>query len=68
MAIRRPEVRFGSISTKLDYPGDVCFPPDTDRTADIADSPVRAISGLLGNAVLSFSEQVATIEDLKHAF
>jgi hypothetical protein len=37
-------VRSGSISTKLDYPGDVRFSPDSDRTADIVVGPVRANS------------------------
>jgi hypothetical protein len=34
--------RFGSISTKLGYPGDDRFPPVSDQTADIAGGPVRA--------------------------
>jgi hypothetical protein len=38
-------VRVGSISTKLGYLGDVRFPLDSDRTADIADGPVRAKPG-----------------------
>jgi hypothetical protein len=35
-------VRNGSISTKMDCPRDVRFPPVTDQTADIAAGPVRA--------------------------
>jgi hypothetical protein len=37
-------VCFGSFATKLDRPRHVRFPPDSDRTADIAGGPVRAIS------------------------
>jgi hypothetical protein len=36
------EVRSGSISTKLGYPGDVRFSPDSDRTADTAGGPKGA--------------------------
>jgi hypothetical protein len=35
------EVRFGSFSTKLGYPGDVRFSLGSDRRADIAVGPVR---------------------------
>lgn len=36
------DVRLGSIATEMGFPGDVRFPPDSDRTADIV-GPGRAI-------------------------
>jgi hypothetical protein len=37
-----PKVRCGSIATEMGSPPHVCFPPDSDPTADIAGGPVRA--------------------------
>ena len=40
------DVRLRSISTKLDYPADVRFPLDSDRTADIEVGRFVPISGI----------------------
>jgi hypothetical protein len=41
----RRHVADGSIATELGLPHDVWFSPDSDRIPDMADGPVRAISG-----------------------
>jgi hypothetical protein len=42
-----PNGRSGSIATKMGCPPHVCFSPDSDRTADIQDRQLRAITGLM---------------------
>jgi hypothetical protein len=37
-------VRLGSFSTEMACPRHVCFPPDSDHSADIWGGPFRAIS------------------------
>jgi hypothetical protein len=44
---KRANVASGSFATKLGRPCRVRFTPDSDRTADITDGPVRAICGHL---------------------
>jgi len=39
---RSRDFRYGSIATELGLPRDVCFPPDSDRIADILDWQLRA--------------------------
>jgi hypothetical protein len=43
----RSNVSVGSIATEMGCPPHVCFPPNSDRTADIAEGPFRARNGLL---------------------
>jgi hypothetical protein len=43
----KPNARYGSNATEMDSLPDVCFPPDSDRTADIAGGPFRARKRLL---------------------
>ena len=38
---------FQAIATKMECPPDVCFPPDSDRTADISERQLRANNELM---------------------
>jgi hypothetical protein len=42
------DVRSGGILDRIEYPHDVRFTPDSDRTADMADGPFGAMSGSPG--------------------
>ena len=42
------DVRSGGILDRIEYPHDVRFTPDNDRTADMADGPFGAMSGSPG--------------------
>jgi hypothetical protein len=57
------EVSSGSFSTKLGYPYDVRFPPDSDRFADIAFSPVRAKSGNASHSITLLARSTSSAGD-----
>jgi hypothetical protein len=42
-----PDFRDGSFSTEMACPSHVCFPPDSDHSADIWGGPFRAKTGLM---------------------
>jgi len=42
-----PDFRDGSFSTEMACPSHVCFPPDSDHSADIWGGPFRAMKRLM---------------------
>src|SRR5229473_3550961 len=47
--LQSPDVRCGSFSTEMACPRHVCFPPDSDHSADIWGGPFRAKLGRNGS-------------------
>ena len=62
------DVCSGSFATKIDHSGHFRLSPKSGSTADIADGPVRAISGLMHRSKGLFDDLVGQREQLIRDF